>query len=78
MLELIDELTLCERYKMFSRVGGALSRRTLHAWRTSKDFPNPVMSTPRNHYNLNDIKKFESKQGWNWLKPITEEEIVNR
>lgn len=66
--ELVSSETLCVRYRPFAKKEGEnFTKRGLWSWRKNRNFPQPVVSNPRLIWKLDDIKKWELEQGWDFL-----------
>lgn len=68
MPKLITQTKLLERYSVFSRKENEpMSRPSLVRWRKDRGFPEPVLTSPRLHWRMADVLKWEEEQGYSEL-----------
>ncbi len=68
MPKLISQEKLLKRYAAFSRAENeTMSRTALIRWRKQRGFPEPVIKSPRLHWRMADVLKWEEEQGYSGI-----------
>ncbi len=63
--KLISIESLMKRYRAFAAKDGEdFTKRGIYNWRKNRNFPEPVISTPRLIWRTADVLKWEKEQGY--------------